>query len=421
MTVKQAKQAAVRDRVLAELEQLRIVDCHSHTMLKSEYYGHEGGFGLFNLVGYFTRDILATAGRRIPGEATDEERWEFLKGVLDKARNVSYWRHVIITLQGLFGLEDDDLTDANWGQVNDAVREKSRDPDWYHHIAVDTCNIITQVRNVRWYQDWEPEYFTAVIRMEGALHAVRQEQREQLAQHVGMELSDLAAVKEAVTTLMQGYKDRGAVGIKLGHAYWRTLAVEEVSEHQAGQVYAKSVQGRELSSDEEHAFQDHMIDWLASLCRDMELIFQIHTGVQNNWAHIPYSNPLHLLPLLRKYKDVRFDLFHAGYPYSREMGMLAKHYQNVWLNLAWCYAISMEGTRQLLSEWIDLVPAYRLLGFGSDVFAPELIYGHLVMARHCVADVLAEKVARDFLSLDTALDLVRKMFHDNPMALYRLG
>ena len=35
--------------------------------------------------------------------------------------------------------------------------------------------------------------------------------------------------------------------------------------------------------------------------------------------------------------------------------------------------------------------------------------------------VLAEKVARDFLSLDAALDLARKMFRDNPMALYRLG
>ena len=415
------RKRSVRERILEELEALETVDCHSHTMLKSEYYAHENGLGLFDLMGYFARDIAATAGTGFPKGASDEERWRFLKEVLAKARNVSYWRHVIVSLQGLFGLEDDDLTDANWSQVNDAVREKSRKPDWYHHVTADVCRLITQVRNVRWYQDWEPEYFTAVIRMEGALHAVREEQREQLAKHVGMELSDLAAVKKAVATLMQGYKDRGAIGIKLGHAYWRTLAVEEVSEHQASQVYAKSLQDRELSFDEEHAFQDHMIDWLTSLCRDMNLIFQIHTGVQSNWGHIPYSNPLHLCPLLRKYKDVRFDLFHAGYPYSREMGMLGKHYQNVWLNLAWMYVISMEGSRQSLSEWIDLVPGYRLLGFGSDVFAPELIYGHLVMARHCLADVLAEKVARDFLSLDAALDLARKMFHDNPMELYGLG
>jgi uncharacterized protein len=80
----------------------------------------------------------------------------------------------------------------------------------------------------------------------------------------------------------------------------------------------------------------------------------------------------------------------------------------------------MAGSRQILSEWIDLVPVDRLLGFGSDVGKPELIYGHLVMARACLADVLAEKVERDFLSKAAALDVARLMLRDAPLALYRL-
>lgn len=96
--------------------------------------------------------------------------------------------------------------------------------------------------------------------------------------------------------------------------------------------------------------------------------------------------------------------------------MLGKHYPNVWLNMCWMYVITMAGSRQTLSEWIDLVPAERLLGFGSDVGWPEFIYAHLVMARSC----LAEKVQRDFLSETAALDLVRMMLHDNPVGLYRL-
>ena len=80
----------------------------------------------------------------------------------------------------------------------------------------------------------------------------------------------------------------------------------------------------------------------------------------------------------------------------------------------------MAGSRQLLSEWIYLVPAERLLGFGSDVYFPEMVYGHLVMARSCLADVLAAKVERDFLSKSAALDLARWMLRDAPVALYRL-
>ena len=100
--------------------------------------------------------------------------------------------------------------------------------------------------------------------------------------------------------------------------------------------------------------------------------------------------------------------------------MLGKHYPNVWLNMAWMYVITMEGSRQSLSEWIDLVPADRILGFGSDVHFPEMIYGHLLMARSCIADVLAEKVEKDFLSEEVALDLVHKMLRENPTGLYSL-
>jgi hypothetical protein len=81
----------------------------------------------------------------------------------------------------------------------------------------------------------------------------------------------------------------------------------------------------------------------------------------------------------------------------------------------------MEGSRQTLNEWIDLVPGDRLLGFGSDVGWPEFIYGHLVMARSCIADVLATKVERDFLSEEAALSLVHQMLRDNAVALYGLA
>ncbi len=69
----------------------------------------------------------------------------------------------------------------------------------------------------------------------------------------------------------------------------------------------------------------------------------------------------------------------------------------------------------------SVVPGYRILGFGSDVHFPELIYAHLEMARSCVADVLAAKVRNDFLSEEEALCLAEKMFRDNTMELYGLN
>ncbi len=54
------------------------------------------------------------------------------------------------------------------------------------------------------------------------------------------------------------------------------------------------------------------------------------------------------------------------------------------------------------------------------MLGPELIYGHLVMARSCLADVLEAKVRRDYLSQEAAIELLRKMLHDNAVELYGL-
>ena len=190
---------------------------------------------------------------------------------------------------------------------------------------------------------------------------------------------------------------------------------------EAGKIFRRALKGEELSPAEVKAFQDHIVFFLADMAGEMELVFQIHTGVQTTWGHIPDSDPLLLIPLIRSHPHVKFDLFHAGYPYSRELGMFGKHYPNVWLNMCWMYVISTAASRQVLREWLDLVPLERILGFGSDVRSPEFIYGHLAMARSALSEVLEGKVREDFWSEGLALDSAKRLMRDNAMALYGLG
>jgi len=159
---------------------------------------------------------------------------------------------------------------------------------------------------------------------------------------------------------------------------------------------------------------------MARVCDERDLLFQIHTGIQHNWANIADGNPLHLMPLLGAFPKVRFDLLHAGIPFIHESAVLGKLYHNAYMNMAWVYVISMAASKQALSECIDLVPGSRILAFGSDVKFPELILGHLEMAFSCISDVLAEKVCKDFLSKREALSLIDKMLLKNGDELYRL-
>ena len=414
---------SVRDRFLQEMESIHTVDCHSHTALKREYYAFPER-SLFTMMAYYEREIQSATGKSsgqlYEGATSDAERWERLKPVLARTRNESYWRHNIVTYRALFDFEDDDLSDDNWEALNQCIGERTADPGWYEHVTNERCKLETQVKNIPWFEDWEPEYFTCVLRMESALELYNKTQRESLEKHLDRSLTNLAEAKSALVALIEEYKSRGSVGIKLAHAYRRTLDSEPVPQSVAADVFARAVAGESLTWPERKQFEDHIIFFLAEVAAELGQVFQIHTGVQGNWGHIPDSNPLHLLPLIHANRNTRFDLFHAGYPFSREIGMMGKHCPNVWLNMAWMYVITMEGSRQSLSEWIDLVPGDRLLGFGSDVHWPEMVYSHLIMARSCIADVLAAKVERDFLSEEAAVSLIHQMLRDNAMALYGL-
>jgi predicted TIM-barrel fold metal-dependent hydrolase len=416
-----ARARSLREHLLAEMHSIKTVDCHSHTMSKAEYQT-SAPLDLFRIQSYFSREIEALVGPDpYAGAEDDGERWERLRAILDRARNTSYWRHNMVMYWRLFGLDDSELTNGNWHEVNDRIRETTSDPNWYDHITDEVCQLETQVRNMNWFEDWDPAHFTGVLRMEGAamdLHHT--EARERLAAFSGISIDGLAEHKQATRTALDRYVAKGAIGIKLGHAYGRTLYSEPVPEREAASIFERVLRGEDIDGAQVKALQDHMVFYLAELVQEMGLVFQIHTGVQTTWGNIPDSNPLHLMPLLKAFPRARFDLFHAGYPYSREMGMLGKHYPNVWLNMAWMYVISTAASRQTLLEWIDLVPGHRLLAFGSDVGFPEMIFPHLEMARECLADVLAEKVARDYMSEDEALRLAVNMLRENALDLYRL-
>jgi hypothetical protein len=56
---------------------------------------------------------------------------------------------------------------------------------------------------------------------------------------------------------------------------------------------------------------------------------------------------------------------------------------------------NQKNTRQdqsALSDWLDEVPANKIMGFGGDYLFMEGAYGHSVIARQNVATVLASKV-----------------------------
>jgi predicted TIM-barrel fold metal-dependent hydrolase len=118
---------------------------------------------------------------------------------------------------------------------------------------------------------------------------------------------------------------------------------------------------------------------------------------------------------------VRFDVFHLGMPMIRDAILIGKSYPNVTLNLTWCPLISQVQTCRALDEIIDLVPLNKVIAFGGDYRAAvQKVWGHLVMARECVATALANRIEAGSFDRAEALRIARMWFHDNPARIYRI-
>jgi hypothetical protein len=65
-----------------------------------------------------------------------------------------------------------------------------------------------------------------------------------------------------------------------------------------------------------------------------------------------------------------------------------------------------------------MVPYNKIIGFGDDVYYPEIVYGHLKVARQNVASVLAEMIEDGTIGEEAALDVAHTLFYDSPKALY---
>ncbi|NCO38885.1 MAG: hypothetical protein COZ06_23080 [Armatimonadetes bacterium CG_4_10_14_3_um_filter_66_18] len=412
-------------RLAAEIDRIRVVDCHSHMKSRESYYAEGGGPDLFNLMAYFRRDfndlVTPEQVRTFDAATSADERWGVLREALDRGRNVSYWRHHLVTFRGLFGFKDEELTDGNWRKLNEEIVERGRDPEWYHHVLKDRCNIQTGILNVDPFAPaCEPEYAVPSVRIEQWLELCDKPMVDRIAEFTNSAILDLRSLEAALEKALLGYKKQGAVAIKSAHAYRRTLLHEPQSVATVERLFQKTLKGEELAPPDRKRFEDYLVFWLAEKAGELGLVFQLHCGTQTNWGHIPHSDPLHLCNLLRHARHTKFDLFHAGYPWTVEHGLIGKHYPNATVSMCWMYVISMEGSRRTLDEWIDLVPACRILGFGSDVHFPENVYGHLQMAKRCLTDVLVKKVEQDYLSEEAAVDLAWKMLRQNALDLFGL-
>ena len=436
----------LRERLSSEIGKIRIFDTHEHTMPEAERNTYAVDF-TYLFAHYNASDLVAAGmpprlleavrlpfhryradydrryrtGRSLPEPSDEslslEERWSAMEPYWEAMRTTAYGRWTLIMIRDLFGV--DDLSRGTFEALSEAI-SASRKPGWFKHVLKEKAGIERSIIDLR-TTDVDAEFFSPVMRMDPYVAVRSRADLDVLEQDTGEAIHSLADLEHALRDALARHKEAGAVGVKNGMAYQRTLRYDRVPRHEAEVIFSRIFDhlGEGLSWAEAKPLQDHLFHCVIRAAIDLDLPIQIHTGLQEgNGNIIANSRPSLLANLLMEYREARFDLFHGGYPYFREWTSLAKNFANVYPDLCWIFIISPSFSKQLLHELIEMVPGNKILGFGGDSIPVEGAYAHACMARDVFTDVLAEKVESGWLTEEEALGLAGLCLRDNAAALY---
>ena len=319
-------------------------------------------------------------------------------------------------MQRFFGVND--INADTYVTISDRIQAHNT-PGLYDRVLKEACGIKCCLTQCGRLVEENQDILTPVLPLLRWADVSKSEDVQELAAEVNTQVSNIDDYCDLIRAGITDLKAKGAVGFKMS-----AEALKEPDRAAACGFFDRMMAGRGgLEGTDLTVLRTFIAHEAIEACGELDMPVAVHCGIiWTNWQDFTALHPRHMIPVILAHRNTRFDLYHAGIPWVREIGIIGKSYPNVWLNLCWVHIISQKLAVAALDEWLDLVPYNKIIGFGGDHEKPvEKVFGHLEMAREDIAKVLATRVEDGCFGEEEALKIARAWLFDNANELYRLG
>jgi hypothetical protein len=415
--------SGIRARLRDAAADLVIFDTHEHLWHECDRIKAPVDFAL--LLSHYTNSDLVSAGMPSDDVADLQNldiptavRWKLVAPYWPLIKTTGYGRCMLIAARDLYGIED--INEHTYLLLSERMAAANR-PGLYRTILKDHARIELIVLDDLTTTSGEPlrpepDFYKIVTRFDYLVMVSDRKALTYIEQVNGVSVHDLTDLEGALEAHFQRALREGLEGVKIALAYDRSLHFDTVSRADAEKAFEMIFSSAQKPADQvtRKLLKDHLFHKVIEHAAEYHLPVQIHTGIlADNQNQNLRTNPSLLSNVLNRYQEVRFSLFHGGYPYCHELAALAKNLPNVYPDLCWLHIIAPGVAKQLLHELIETVPGNKILGFGGDFLHVEGAYAHAQMARAAVAEVLADKVEDGYLKEEEALALLRRILYQN--------
>ena len=410
--------------IRAEIDKIPLIDTHEHTARTDPPGGLRAS--LFDVIRgtYVVEDFLATGMAHEDWQNAGQDltaEWALLKDRLNTLRNTAYYRALICALRELYDPSLEEITERNWGPLSERISAAYKRPDWPKHVLRERCHVeVALWDKVEAQPDWptiDRDLFIPVWRLDPLLFSYQAAGREALTRKYGVQIVTFGDVKDLVEFAFEAAMASGVAAIKSNVAYQRDLRFDRGNAAHAAKVFATPES--DISQQAARAYEDCIMSLIAEGAGRRGLPVQIHTGMLAGPGYLAGANPMLLAGLIKRHPKTSFVLLHGGYPFVSECAILAKAFENVYLDANWLPLISPTAMRRACQEWFDGVPLSKIMVWGGDSYRVEGTCASLLLAKQVVSEVLAERVQSGHLPESQALTMLRDIFRNNAARLYK--
>lgn len=391
-----------------------------------------------SLLGYAKADLVTAAGPGVDQDGALERLDELWPAI----RTTGYGRAVDLTSRELFGLE---YAVENYPAIAKALQEAIRGrtaaevyDEFVHRRARNVWTILDGHyrlgNDATVGDDVYPDSYRFAFRIDSLLSMTDIAPVRELERFTGLPIHRLEDLVDGLNLAIDTFLEMGKLAaIKIGMAYQRDLTVGDPTHAEAEAAFSRirsrkhfwdGIQQESGAVDAAagRALGDYLFHSLVQRADDEGLPVQIHTGyLAGNWGSLAGTRAMHLVGVFEKYRSVRFDIFHASWPWGPELGAIAKNYPNVWADMCWAWAMNPAESEATLAGWLDGVPHTKIFAYGADTQLPWCNVGYSLQAKLGVANVLEAKVAAGHYSESTAREVADRILLDNGREFYGLG
>jgi len=315
-------------------------------------------------------------------------------------------------------------------QLNNRIKEAYKDPNYMYDTLTQKLNITNVILDIKphLWEHWKHPIVQTTIRIdEVTFPLIRvdinkyrpmngKHQIEQYSEDINQSLETLDDFDDVLEKYLTSLRYMANV-IKIGSAYERSIHFlhERNEDGKISEIF-KKIQNKKGFIDEKEMrrWGNYVVTSLLEYAKKEKLPVQVHTGM----ASMAETNPLYLLDIMRKFSDVKFDIFHGGYPFHHTIPGILTQRLNAHVDLCWMPILSQSATKRLLTELIETNCIDKVFAFGGDCENLEGTYGSLLLTKDILADVLVDFIEAKKFSFSDALDIGNKMFYENPKRMF---